>query len=94
MVDQGSQDPGDGPTALPTQGARAIAFIAILVGGFCGLLIGQALARLQCNGSCDLIVGVTGFVAAVVCALGVSVVAVLVLRATGEWKAGSRAGRP
>lgn len=93
MAAQPSQPRGDGPTALPTQGARVIAFVAILVGGGCGLLIGQALVRLQCNGSCDLLIGLGGFGGAVLGAVGVAVVAVLVLRATGEWQSGSSPDR-
>ena len=38
------------PTALPPVGARLLAFLAILVGGLCGGLIGWAVTDLQCGG--------------------------------------------
>jgi hypothetical protein len=76
-----------GPSALPSTGARAIAFAAIIVGGLCGLLIGRALVRVQCDGDCDVAAGLGAFVGGVVAAAGVAVVAVLVLRAMGEWQA-------
>ena len=37
------------PTALPSVAARALAFVAIIVGGVCGGLIAFALADLQCG---------------------------------------------
>jgi hypothetical protein len=73
-------------------GARAAAFVAILVAGLCGLLIGRALADLQCTGDCALAQGIGSLVGAVVAASGVAVVAVLVLRAMSEWRA--RGGSP
>ena len=71
-----------------------MAFAAILVAGVCGLLIGRALADIQCSGDCTLIVGVSGAIGGVIAAGGVAVVAVLVLRAMAEWRAGGRSGRP
>ena len=37
------------PTALPSVTARALAFVAILLGGLCGGLIGYAVTDLQCG---------------------------------------------
>lgn len=37
------------PTALPSVAARALAFIAIILGGLCGGLIGYAITDLQCG---------------------------------------------
>ena len=79
--------PVSGPTALPSSGARAIAFVAIIVGGLCGLLIGRALVQVQCEGNCEVATGLGALVGGVVAAAGVAVVAVLVLRAMGEWQA-------
>lgn len=73
-------------SALPSPRARAAAFSAILLGGVAGGLIGDALVRLQCSGSCDLPRGIGLFTGAVTCAGGMSIVAVLVLRALGEWR--------
>lgn len=74
------------PSALPPRGARFLAFAAILVGGMCGGLIGFSVTRLQCVGDCATNKSVGGLVGAVVGAAGVAVVAVLALRAMGEWK--------
>jgi hypothetical protein len=63
-----------------------MAFAAILVGGFAGGLIGYTLVRLQCNGDCNVAKGLGALIGAIVAALGMSVVAVLVLRALGEWR--------
>ncbi|CAN5483010.1 hypothetical protein BH20ACT2_BH20ACT2_03780 [soil metagenome] len=76
---------GSAPSALPSSGARVAAFVAILVGGACGGLIGYAVADLQCSGDCTTLTGAAGLLGAVVGAAGVAVIAVLVLRAMGEW---------
>lgn len=80
--------PGDdyAPTALPSVGARLLAFAAIVVGGVCGGLIGYGVTDVQCDGDCGALAGVIGIVGAVVGAVGVGVVAVLALRAMGEWR--------
>lgn len=79
-----------GPTALPGVGARVAAFLVICVGGLSGLLIGLALVRIQCSGDCEVAQGTGALVGAVVSAVGVAVIAVLVLRAMGEWQAGGK----
>ena len=66
--------------------ARAIAFAAILVAGVCGALIGFSFVDLQCTGNCATPTGIGAVVGASVAAGGVAVVAVLTLRAMGEWK--------
>jgi len=43
------------PSALPSVTARALAFVAILLGGLCGGLIGYAITDLQC-GSPEVVV--------------------------------------
>ncbi|MFN8024345.1 MAG: hypothetical protein U0Q03_22640 [Acidimicrobiales bacterium] len=73
-------------SALPSPAARAAAFAAILVGGFAGGLIGYTLVKLQCDGDCAVPLGIGMFVGTLVAAAGMSVVAVLVLRALGEWR--------
>jgi hypothetical protein len=81
-------DPPKAPveSALPSTTARLLAFAAILVGGLCGGLIGYAVTDLQCSGSCTTSKGIGGVTGAVVGAVGVAVIAVLALRAMGEWK--------
>jgi hypothetical protein len=74
------------PSALPSRGARILAFTAILVGGLCGGLIGFSVTRLECAGDCATNKSVGGLAGALFGAVGVAVVAVLALRAMGEWK--------
>jgi len=73
-------------SALPSPAARAAAFAAILLGGLAGGLIGYTLVDIQCEGDCALPLGIGAFTGAVVAAGGMSIVAVLVLRALGEWR--------
>jgi hypothetical protein len=89
-----SDTPGDlqpppsdyAPNALPPAGARALAFVAILVAGFCGGVIGYAFADLQCSGDCAVQTGVGALSGALIGAVGVAIVATLALRAMGEWR--------
>lgn len=69
---------------LPSVGARILAFAAILVGGAAGGLIGYAFADL--GGFEGASAGAVLLAAALVGAGGVAVVAVLTLRAFGEWR--------
>lgn len=73
-------------SALPSPLARAAAFAAILIGGFAGGLIGYTLVEIQCEGDCGLPLGIGMFIGTLVAAGGMSIVAVLVLRALGEWR--------
>jgi len=83
----GSRPPAERPvSALPSRQARALAFGAIVVAGICGGLIGYSFVSIQCHGSCSTPEGTGAIVGAVIAAVGVAVVAVLVLRAMGEWK--------
>jgi hypothetical protein len=73
-------------SALPSPGARVAAFVAILVGGFSGGLIGYTLVTLQCTGQCETPKGIGTLAGALIAAGGMAIVAVLVLRAVGEWR--------
>lgn len=73
-------------SALPSPLARVLAFAAILVGGFGGAVIGYALVDIQYDGSSDLPRGLGLLIGAVIAAGGTAIVAVLVLRALGEWR--------
>jgi hypothetical protein len=73
-------------SALPSPFARAVAFVGILLGGFAGGLVGYLLVDVQCDGECNGARGVGLFTGAVTAALGMAVVAVLSLRAIGEWR--------
>jgi hypothetical protein len=90
------RQPGAGPprqpasdrplSALPSRQARALAFAAIVVAGACGALIGYSIVSLQCHGSCTTQKGAGSIVGGAIAAIGVAVIAVLVLRAMGEWR--------
>lgn len=73
-------------SALPSVLARVVAFVSIIVAGIAGALIGFTLVDLQCQGECDVPNSIGLILGAATGALGMGVVAVLVLRATGEWK--------
>jgi len=66
--------------------ARALAFISILIGGLAGALIGYALVDVQTDNPSGLLLGIGILLGAVLSAAGTAVVAVLVLRALGEWR--------
>lgn len=73
-------------TALPSPLARGLAFVAIMLGGLCGAVIGWSVVDLQCTGACATGSGIGAVIGGVAAAAGVAVVAVLTLRAMAEWK--------
>jgi hypothetical protein len=73
-------------SALPSVRARVLAFLAILVAGAAGALIGYSFVDIQCHGACATPRGIGGLVGGAFGAGGVAVVAVLTLRAMGEWR--------
>ncbi len=74
-------------SALPSQLARALAFTAIVVGGLAGAVIGYGVAKVQCNGDCSAQKAGGSIIGALFIGIGIAIVAVLVLRAMGEWNA-------
>lgn len=75
------------PDASPPVWARLLAVFSIVIAGVAGGLIGWSVTDLQCTGDCSTTAALVGVVGAVVCAVGVAVVAVLTLRAMSEWRA-------
>ena len=73
-------------SALPSVGARLLAFVAVLVSGVAGGLIGYSFVKLQCHGACTTPSGIGGLLGAAMGAGGVAVVSVLTMRAMGEWR--------
>lgn len=63
-----------------------MAFASILIGGLAGGLIGYALVDVQCDGNCGVPLGLGILIGSVLSAGGTAIVAVLVLRALGEWR--------
>ena len=83
-ADQPETDGGVDP-ALPSVGARVLAFGAIVIAGICGGFIGFAFVDLQCTGDCGTAEAIGAIIGALGAAIGTAVIAVLVLRAMGEW---------
>jgi hypothetical protein len=61
-----------------------LAFVAICLGGLAGTLIGYGFANV--TGSSSSVSAFFGWIGALACAGGTAVVAVLALRAMGEWR--------
>ena len=83
-------------SALPSPRARALAFAGICAGGMLGAVAGYGLADLQCDGNCFLPLVLGAMIAALIAAAGVSVLAVIALRALPQWRAvdlGDETGR-
>lgn len=75
------------PSSAPPVWARAVAVASIIIAGAAGGLIGWSVFDLQCTDECTTLAVGAGIVSAIVCALGVAVVASLTLRAMAEWRA-------
>jgi len=73
-------------SAAPPVGARILAFLAVLVAGACGGLVGYAVTDLQCRDDCEVLAASIGVAGAVGGAVGVGIVATLTLRAMAEWR--------
>ncbi len=80
------------PTTLPSVLARSVAFTCVLVASVCGGLIGSSVVDLQCTQQCTLGQLSGAVVGSAFCAIGVALIAVLVLRSKGEWDEWSRMG--
>jgi len=73
-------------SALPSVGVRVAAFAAICLSGLAGALIGYSLVSIQCDGDCTVGTGIGLLTGALIAAAGMAIVAVLVMRAIGEWR--------
>ena len=70
----------------PPRPVQIFSFVAILIGGLCGGLIGYAFTDLQCSEGCSNLIGISAIIGALIGAGGVGVVSILVLRAVTEWR--------
>ena len=84
MPERNTPDAPGPLSALPSTTARVLAFVSILVAGLAGGLIGYAFIDLQGGTSGWSALG--ALMGAVTAAAGTAVLAVLVLRAMGEWR--------
>lgn len=73
-------------SALPPQVARILAFASIVLSGVFGGMIGWAFVRLQVEGDPAVPQALGALFGAVLAAIGVAVVATLVMRAMNEWR--------
>jgi len=71
---------------MPSRTAFLLSFASVIVAGVFGGIIGFGLADIGCSGDCASARLVGTLIGAVAGAIGVGVVAVLVLRAMAEWK--------
>jgi hypothetical protein len=77
---------------LPSRGAYVLAFLAVVVAGVLGAVIGFGITDVTSDSRVATLVG--AMVGAVIGAGGVGIVAVLVLRAMAEWKRQPRPAAP
>ena len=73
-------------SAAPSRSARILSFLAIVLSGFCGGLIGYTVTDLQCSGDCVVLSSSVGIAGAAIAAIGVGIICILTLRAMSEWK--------
>ena len=93
-----SGEPGDAgdsivPAGLPSRGAYVLAFLSVVLAGAFGGIIGYGLVDIGCSGDCGVAVIGGLVVGALLGAVGVGIVAVLVLRAMAEWQRGGKRAR-
>jgi hypothetical protein len=74
-------------SALPSSVARILAFVSILGGGAIGAVIGYGVTKVSSANASTTSLGIGALLGALFFAGGIAVVAVLVLRAMGEWRA-------
>jgi hypothetical protein len=77
---------------LPSRGAYVAAFLAVVIAGMLGAVIGFGITDVTTDSAVATFVA--ALVGGVVAAGGVGVVAVLVLRAMAEWKRRPRPAAP
>ncbi len=83
----GENDASGGlPSGLPSRGAYLLAFGSVVVAGIFGGIIGYGLVDVGTTGTANTAKLLGTLIGAAIGAVGVGVVAVLVLRAMAEWK--------
>lgn len=74
------------PSTVAPRKVRVLSFLSICAGGVLGGLIGWAFVRLQVDGDTAVPEALGALVGSIAAALGIAVVATLVLRAMTEWR--------
>jgi hypothetical protein len=80
----------EAPPTMPSRGAFLLAFASVVGAGIFGGVIGYGLVDIDCGRNCEGSKLLAVVIGALVGAIGVGVVAVLVLRAMSEWKRNPR----
>jgi len=83
-------EPALAPSPRPTRGMLVASFVAVVLGGLLGAIIGAGLVGVGCTGSCSTATGTAIVVGGLAGAGGVGIVVALVLRARAEWRRISR----
>ena len=78
-------------SALPSVTARAVAFAVILLGGLIGGLLTYAVRKVMSGKASGMSIGLWTVVGSVGTAFGTGILAILALRAMGEWRSLNRA---
>ena len=88
IIERVREERQDCSNAPPPQAAsqRERSFAGSIVGGLAGALLGHGFVSTQCDGNCALQSGIGMFVGSILIAGGTAIIAVLVLRAHGEWR--------
>lgn len=79
-------------SALPSVTARAVAFGTILLGGLIGGLLTYAVRKVMSGKTSGMSIGLWTIAGAVGTAFGTGILAILALRAMGEWRSLNQAG--
>jgi hypothetical protein len=80
------ESPSGLPSGLPSRGAYLLAFASVVAAGIFGGIIGYGLVDVGTTGTANTAKLLGTLIGAAVGAVGVGIVAVLVLRAMAEWK--------
>jgi hypothetical protein len=80
----------EAPPTMPSRGAFLLAFVSVVGAGIFGAVIGYGLVDIDCGRNCEGSKALGIIIGALVGAIGVGIVAVLVLRAMSEWKRNPR----
>jgi hypothetical protein len=91
VADDNGAGPGGLPAGLPSRAAYLLAFASVVVAGVFGGIIGYGIVDVGTTGNASTPRLLGTLVGAGSGAVGVGIIAVLVLRAMAEWKRPPRA---
>jgi hypothetical protein len=83
---------GELPAGLPSRSAYLLAFLSVVVAGVFGGIIGYGIVDVGSTGTANTTKLLGTLVGAAGGAVGVGIIAVLVLRAMAEWKRRPQSG--